>query len=364
MARTTEQRLLMLCAAREASPAARSESRALAAGGDWRAVIDLAVANGMLPLLRHGLLRAHVACPAHLHERMAADFAEVTASNMSRCAQASRLLQILDAAGVRAALCKGPVLASRVYGHLGLRPCHDIDVLVGRRDIHRARDAVLGAGYTQYDATAGAFGGIWPQADREVVLFPEQLGLTVVELQTTVANWPLAVRLESETLVGRSIEINTAGAALRTLANEDHLLVLVLHGFRHLWESIRLIADIDWAVGAPLQWSLVFERARDARMERMLAAALMLSRSVFQTRLPVEVLERIEGDRVAARMSARIERRLFASRFFRKITQDSMWIACRERTSDKLRFITRLMAEKLIRSYDHLAGPSDARGMR
>lgn len=352
--RTREQTLLLDCAASRPSAATQADIRALAAAADWTALIDLAFTHGVLTVMLAGLRAADAMLPRHVGERLGASFADVAAANLSLTAQAARVLEALDRSGIRATLCKGPALAIAAYGHLGLRPCSDIDVLVPREDIQLARDAMLVEDYQLSDRTVRAFQGIWPDADREYVLVPRDQRLAVVELQTTVASWPLAIRLETRDLVERSIRVDAAGVALRTLCPEDHLLVLAIHGFRHLWESVRLISDIDWAAGGEVDWMVLFARARTARMQRVLVVALLLANALFATPLPGDVLERIRRDRVAVRLASRIEWRLFAPPFFRKICQDSMWVGSREHASDKVRFIARLLASKVIRSCDRV----------
>src|SRR3569623_1058390 len=64
----------------------------------------------------------------------------------------SRLLSALDAlagAGIEPVLLKGAALALTVYGSFVARPMSDVDLLVPRDDVMRAREALLASGWTE-----------------------------------------------------------------------------------------------------------------------------------------------------------------------------------------------------------------------
>jgi hypothetical protein len=60
---------------------------------------------------------------------------------------ALRLTRRLGDAGIPAVILKGPQLAQRLYGDVGMRASNDVDLLVAPHHFHAAIDALEGAGY-------------------------------------------------------------------------------------------------------------------------------------------------------------------------------------------------------------------------
>lgn len=66
---------------------------------------------------------------------------------MALQAETSRLLGLLERRGLRAVALKGPGLAERAHGDIGLRSAGDVDVLVARGDLDAAVAVLRGDGY-------------------------------------------------------------------------------------------------------------------------------------------------------------------------------------------------------------------------
>lgn len=61
----------------------------------------------------------------------------------------ARVLRALNSGQVRYAIRKGPVLAERLYGDIGLRRMQDLDILVDRSDLGEVAAILQSCGYTQ-----------------------------------------------------------------------------------------------------------------------------------------------------------------------------------------------------------------------
>jgi hypothetical protein len=121
---------------------------ALAREVDWRRLADVLARQRLLELVGARLGEVAGVDPP-------ADFAalcdEATAATRRR-AETSRMTtlmvaEVLERDGIRALPLKGPLLAERLYGDVGLRQSEDIDVLVAVADLERAGRSLGELGY-------------------------------------------------------------------------------------------------------------------------------------------------------------------------------------------------------------------------
>ena len=111
-------------------------------------LVDALAAHGVLPLAA-AVLRSTAWDLVPPPVRAALDDAErESAAYMARWLRdCHRVLDCLEARGLRPVVLKGPPLALRLFGHHRRRPTGDLDVLLPGRDIDAAVEAIEGAGY-------------------------------------------------------------------------------------------------------------------------------------------------------------------------------------------------------------------------
>ena len=352
--RTREEQVLIACARPERSIDETATLRELTQPPfDWARLIGLSEEHGIWPLVYTRLAAAGAGIPPERASYLARRLVETTAVNLALCGQLAELLAELTRAGIPAVALKGPVLAS-VYGHIGVRPFADLDVLVPRDRAADAVTVVCASGYWRGDQYSVA-DGVYPAAGREYVLVPERAGCVAVEVQVDVTAWPLPVALPADDLIVRSRTIVAGGRAIRALSPEDHVLTLAIHGTRHGWNSVRFIGDLAAAAAEPVDWGLVHDRARHARMSRMVNVGLLLARDVLQAPLPPAAMDPAAADRHALRLARELDGRLLsrAAPRFPHLREVSVALRSRERVADKARYLARTVAfERVIRPLD------------
>lgn len=148
---------------------------------------------------------------------MADRFYATAARNLSLVGQLLDALEMLRARDIRTVPFKGPVLAVSAYGSPALREFVDLDILVRRADVTRARDVFLSRGCRLSGADRRLLDGICPRAGRDYVFYPSTAGTVAVEVHCELAPWYLCVPFESERLLERSIERSVAGERVPSL---------------------------------------------------------------------------------------------------------------------------------------------------
>src|SRR4029077_10103392 len=121
----------------------------------------------------------------------------------------------------------------------------------------------------------------------------------VVEIQWGITESLVGFPLSFADLWQRRKTLPLADAGLFSLALEDLLLLLCVHGAKHRWEQLKWICDIAELVDAyrqKIDWSKVLERVRMLGGERMLLLGLFLAHDLLGADVPTETLKKIAGD--------------------------------------------------------------------
>lgn len=293
-----ENELLLCCARTEASADVAARIRALAASNiDWNYLALLARRHSIIPLLYRQLERhASEVVPTDCLSKLKLQYQENAARNTILAAELCRLISLFSEAGVEAFPYKGPALALFAYGNLALRRFVDLDVVVRKQDVLRARDLLLADGY--------APGKPLTPAQQELLLrtqhnlqFARDNRCLLLELHWEVAPHLFASSVQENELWQNLTTITINNTELKTLTADDLLFSLCVHGSRHLWERLGWICDIAELIARhKLNWPALLKRAAATDNERMFLLGLYLARKLLGTHLPSEVQERCDSD--------------------------------------------------------------------
>jgi hypothetical protein len=293
-------RILFLAARAELPPHKLGLLKELLAGPfDGGRLTDQAYEQEVHPLLNHTLGRVGFDPPAPWRQRLRDACHKSLARNLLLDSELARVLATLTREGVPALSLKGPQLARTVYGSIDLRTSGDLDIWIRARDAKRAADALQGSGY----------GICLPLTSRQIpryVSFDKSLDLVkeddpvpfFVDLHWDVASPEQMIRADIDSVWERAMEGGRPGNGPASLALEDLLLFLTLHGYGHGWDRLKLLCDIDQFVcrfGDLLDWPAVARRARGWGMSDILERGLRLSALLLETPLPTESAVCLEG---------------------------------------------------------------------
>jgi hypothetical protein len=307
---------------------------------DWTTLLGAATAHGVLPLLTNNLLSAcREALPANWHAQMRRHFEETAQRNLYLTAEMSRLANLFRSEGMVAVPYKGPLLAAQAYGDLALRQFTDLDFAIRQRDLPKAAALLIANGFKP------AFGAIAPdegtRPTHSEYQFVRPAGNVIVEMQTEVTLRYFPQRLDFDALESRLTSVSIAGGEIFSFSPEDTLILLAVHGAKHFWERLLWIADIaELSQAAPgMDWPVVFSRAEEMGVSRMVNLALYVAHRMLEAPLPDDVLDRVMRDAVAKKlgdqiceqfsMNASAQLPVFARFRFRVASRDSFWAGLR-----------------------------------
>ncbi len=284
----------------------------MAGGVDWARVLHLARENRVDALLQHGLAQAVPdAVPPEVARRLAAYRAANLLRNQRRAELLTSFATDLAAAGIPFLAFKGPILASQIYGDLGLRFFWDLDVLVAPGDLGRATALIEERGLRQPVALS-------PRESRFLsryhwaLAFEHPGGELEVDLHWRLFPPNFAMALRKRDMWSRAVRCTIAGQSLPTLAPEDALLYLAVHGAKEEWRRLQMLCDVAELLRARpgILDGDVLARATAQGAGRMLLLAAELAHAALGAPLSDRVRAAIAADPVIAELERHVWRTL------------------------------------------------------
>ena len=284
--------IVMLCARSHLSAADEARlAQARAQDVDWARVQELAQRHRVLPLLLRQLkTRNWEQVPTDLQAILEAYFQFNAAHAFSLTRELLRLEQLFAAHNIAMASFKGPTLAAQLYGSPAWRQFGDLDVMVSRRDVLRARELLMQGGYRLRVPLDEAQDAAHFRSDSVYDLMREQPDV-MLEMHWSLTTRSFARPMRLEHLLANLYRAPLAGGEATYLGREDLLVLLCIHGTKHLWERLSWICDVADLLRLPeeINWERVQHIAERFAVKRMVALGLVLAHEVLDAPLPDEI---------------------------------------------------------------------------
>ena len=311
----SEHELLLSCARTNLSAGVAARLRDIAAINiDWEYLFLLARRHSIVPLVYLQLDRhASDLVPVDHLNRLKKHYFENVARNTVLTAELCRLITRFAAAGVDAIPYKGPVLAVFAYGNVALRRFVDLDVIVKKSEVLKARQILLDDGYTSPKSLSLNQQELLLRTQHNMQFSRDNHRL-IVELHWEVAPHLFAASIDSDQMWDDLVSEDLNGTEVKTLSAADLLFSLCVHGSRHLWERLGWICDIaELLARHSFDWPTLLKRASRADSERMFLLGLYLAERLLEAPLPAEVKQRCDSDPRLASLADNVVKNLFNS---------------------------------------------------
>ena len=315
-------------------------------GVDWNELLRLAEHHGVLPLIARNL-KAHAGgLPSQVEQSLQSAFDGNARRNLWFASELIRITDQFEKKNIRAIPYKGPTLAESAYGDVALRNFGDLDFLISPVEFEPAKHALGELGYQPSSDLSPAVERFWLRNGYERS-FDSAAGKYLVELQWGLLPRFFAVDFRIADLLLRSRSASIGGREVLGLSPEDSLLVLCLHAAKHLWMRLIWICDIAETMRTQkLDWLIVEARASQLGILRIVGVSFWMTQRLLDSSL-CEPAQRIVsrdsevtvlGQEFAARAARGATYDFESTKYFRLI------LKLRERRSDQLRYVWRLMS--------------------
>jgi hypothetical protein len=352
--------LLLTCARVDANSARPEQIKALLRQDlEWEQLIDAALGHGILPLLYHSLTAA---CPDEIPsaamDRLDNGFHNNVWNSLVLSGELLKHLNLLGEHGIPAVPFRGPLLAETVYGDYAMRQAGDLDILVHEKDVLMARDLLISHGYQPACHLTRAQERAYLRAQSEFRVIRDE-GEVIVELHWRMTERYFAFALDPKELWARLVPASLAGEEVRIFSPEDLLLVLCVHGTKHVWERLMWISDVARVVSTcdQMDWRRVMERARRLGSVRMLLLGLLLAHDLLGATLPGEMLDMARADPAVGSLAAQVRQQLLAGGRPGPLGVARFHLRARERWRDRVEYAWRLAVTTTAGDWEMLRLP-------
>src|SRR5215469_2773511 len=307
---SNEYQLLLACARRFLNQQDVAKAHSLiTAGINWNQLCHSADRHGLFPLLFHHLQGNFPETIPNLGEHRQR-FLRDAVHKLCCSRTLLQLFEAFEAAGIRALAYKGPTLATVLYGDIALREMSDLDILIDPARFSAAREVLIGLGYQPQFRQTHKQERAYLQSDCELLFYSPD-GNTAVDLHWAITPPHLAARLSFNELWLERRLVSVGNQSIPTFSAEDTTLLLAIHGGKHLWQRLSWLADFAESQRQDLNWQVLRQRARNARVERMLWLGLILTNRIFSTPVPSEWKAEIGREATLRRIAKNLARTLF-----------------------------------------------------
>jgi len=244
--------------------------------------------------------------------QLTTEFRRNTVRNLYLAEELLRILKVVADQGILILPFKGPLLAQQAYGNLGLRVFLDLDLLIHPDDAGRGLELLASMGYRPNPHLEWVTPRSWTRWSTEIVLRNQE---TYIDLHWRLLRDHYPIQLDPELIWRSVIPVEFGGLRVRSISPEVLLQVLAVHGGKHCWGHLSLVADVAWLLDAHpgFDWPALLGVAGKSGCRRPLLLAMALLKDIQQTELPAKVEDSIAQDQKLQLLRARVWKRLTES---------------------------------------------------
>ena len=310
----------------------------------WNELFALADRHGVQPLLAHNLSSIGDAVPAEFMRVLAQRYQANLHKALFLSRELINILDCLDAAGIEAMPYKGLALAEAIYGDIALRQSGDIDLLIHSRELPRIRQALAPLGFVPHENFSAAEERAYSKSGYESA-FDAPAGKNLLELQWAILPRFYAVDFDMDGVFRRAVMTTVAGRAIKSPSLEDLFIILSLHAAKHVWGRLIWLCDLARMMNlSQLDWRLITSQAEELGIVRIVRVTVLLANRLLDAPIPEAIQQfpqdsdvSLLADEIRGYIEGESEYNVESAAYFQLL------VRLRERRSDRMRFLTRLV---------------------
>jgi hypothetical protein len=269
--------------------------------------------------------------------------------------QLINLSRLLHSNGIPAICFKGPILSLDAYGDAAIRATGDLDLLIHREQMPKARELLIARGFapifpTSTPAEANFLRSLSNEHLARYINSHSEHHLMQTDGRVNVdLHWDIALRqfalpLDSHRLWQNARTVKLSDGEIQTLGMEDLLLVLCINAAKDCWARFDRICDVAAVVcrNPAIDFDSLICASRKAGACRMVLVTLLIARELLHLPLPVPIAREVAADPYCPRLAAEFARRMFGdnranqpSRLDEAVTQ----LRARDQIRSRLRYL-------------------------
>ena len=313
LSKRPEHEILFSMARRELDAEGAGFRALLSQVQDWEYLLATASYHGLLPLLhKHVHASGADLVPVNVLSRLKQSSLANSQNVLHLLSKQLKVQRLLKDSGVPVAVFKGSVLSQMSYGEISLRTAGDIDLLISPQHFAQVRVLLESLGY-EMTPQLTAVQLVSHLKHHCEIQFVRDDWFTVVDLHWALAPKSFVFDLQTDEVMSRLQTVAMAGAEVQTLATEDLILYLSMHGAKHLWRALEWISSLSELIrpAESIDWDVVVARAVQAHATRMLGLALRLVEQVSGLETVSQVTNVIDKAESMSKMAEQVLAQMF-----------------------------------------------------
>jgi hypothetical protein len=282
---------------------------------DWSYLIRTARRHGVMPLLYWNLKETHVeTMPEGVLKELRDEYRINMIRNLVLTAKLFSLVDLFQTNGISAIPYKGPTLSVLAYGDISLRHFGDLDFIVHKHEVLRAKELLLSEGYQPEYALLPDQEIAYLEHECEYNFFDDHRKI-LIELHWDIVQKYFSCHFDINKLWNDLEPVSLLGRQVMTISPEQLLLILCLHnGAKHQWETLGWIADVTQLISVhkDLDWEKVMNQAAELSIRRILFLGLYLAKDMLGADIPNEINKRLMNDKAIPSLAEEVRKRIFA----------------------------------------------------
>lgn len=282
-------KLVMACCCVELTPPQREQCIELAERvQDWGTVISHARKHFVAPLVaRH--LKPLPTVPEAVKEQLARLEHKQLKKSLLMLSEIKQLNAFFRA-DQPVIYFKGLGFSSRFYGHISLRKCRDIDLLMPKEAIAELVPRLLQAGYKLSGMPAGLERSS-QKLRRFCLLVPVVCVISprgvMIEIHRRI-DWLQALFPIPDNCLFAHAETERIGDVAIPVLNDRWLIIhLFSHHSKHFWSQLFWITDVSLLMQHPgIDWEEIKQTACQFGLETQLSSGMLIANKLFGTPIP------------------------------------------------------------------------------
>jgi len=353
---SVEEEVLLQCTRNALKQTDRGELKKLLSKENlkWTPILKQASKQGVSPLLYHCLksFEGELVSAKTLGELKKIYYATL-ARNIALYSELEKILDSFARAGIEVILLKGAAFATTLYGDIGLRPMKDLDILIHKSDLEKAKTAVSSLGYSLDPSLLSLLKKGLPVGKYYLLHHPhlppyyKKKGRIFLEVHWTLTSRTMPFKFDTPGLWERAVGAEISERRVRVLSTEDALVYMCTHIARHRFSAnLREYHDLLMLTRTTVNWNRVADLACENNLKTPVYYALQYTSQLFKTTAPDKYTDRLKP---GALRTAVFKSILGAStnRVFANSESDAgllIDLLLIDRTTDQIRFL----AEKIF----------------
>jgi Uncharacterised nucleotidyltransferase len=343
---------LILCCARTNIDIEKSNlvKELIKRGINWSIATEIALSSRVTPLFYRNIKLINPdGVPDAIVDQLKNDYSKNLHENLHLSRELQSILRLFDAAEISSICYKGPVFAQWLFEDLSLRQSGDLDILVHKNDVVRAKELIFSKGYEI----------IWPQlplnsyqeashleAKYNYTFFNEINGI-VIELHWGITPKYFSFPPDPDWLWKQPVQMSFGSTEVYSFSPEDYLLILCVHGSNHCWIRLSWICDISEIVKKhpTLNWNYIVQEADQFGVKRILLLGLLIAHDFLGTNLPEYILVMIDQDASVRNLEYQIAKKYLENDYIGSSSLEIplFHLKLRERFTDKIRYCVNMV---------------------